>query len=112
MFPTAVPGDSKITLAWSSVVNATGYYLYSGTSSSNENVTVLANYSGTSYTNTGLANGTTYYYYVTATNAGGISPRSTEAYATPSLVITAGGRSLIWKGDGSANLWNVSGAAT
>ena len=108
---TAVPGDSKIVLAWSSVANASGYYLYRGTSSSNENVTVLTNYPGTSYTNTGLANGTTYYYYVTATNAGGVSPNSTEAFATPSLVITSGGRTLTWKGDGSANLWNVSGAA-
>ena len=108
---TAVAGDSQIVLAWSSVANATGYYLYSGTSSSNENVIVLANYSGTSYTNTGLANGTTYYYYVTATNAGGVSPKSSEAFATPSLVITAGGRNLVWKGDGSGNLWNVSGAA-
>ncbi len=108
---SAVAGNSQIILSWSPVGNATGYYLYRGTSSSNENVTVLANYSGTSYTNTGLANGTTYYYYVTATNSGGISPRSPEASATPSTIIVAGGRNLIWKGDGTANIWNLSGAA-
>lgn len=108
---TALAGNTQIILTWSSVANANGYYLYRGTSSSNENVTVLANYPGTSYTDTNLANGTTYYYYVTATNTGGVSPNSAEASATPSLVIVAGGRSLTWKGDGAANLWNVSGAA-
>lgn len=107
---SAIPGDSQITLSWPAVSTATGYYLFRGTSSGNENVTVLANYSGTSYTNTGLVNGTTYYYFVIATNAGGSGPNSPEASATPGASIAAA-HNLIWKGDGVSNVWDVSGAA-
>jgi autotransporter-associated beta strand protein len=108
---SAIPGDSQVTLNWSAVANAAGYYLYRGTGSGNENTLVVGNYSGTSFTNTGLANGTTYYYVVAATNAVGLGPNSPEANATPNTGIILAPRNLTWKGDGSANLWNVSGAA-
>ena len=39
--------------------------------------------SSVAYTNSGLANGTTYYYVVTATGSGGVSGNSPEASATP-----------------------------
>lgn len=108
---TAVAGDSLILLTWSAVANATGYVLKRGTSSSNETTTVASNYSGTSYTNTSLANGTTYYYVVAATNTGGLSPNSPEASATPSANIVITARNLVWKGDGSGNVWDANGAA-
>jgi len=107
---SAVAGDAQVALNWPAVSGATGYFLKRGTTSGSESTTVLANYSGLSYTDTGLANGTTYYYVVAATNAGGLGPNSPEASATPGVVIP-GGRNLTWKGDGSANLWNASGSA-
>ncbi len=107
---SAIPGDTQVTLSWTSIANATGYYLYSGTASNTVTTLVAANYTGTSYTNTGLTDGTTYYYVVAATNAAGLGPNSPEASATPSLFV-APARNLTWKGDGSANLWNVGGAA-
>jgi autotransporter-associated beta strand protein len=107
---SAIPGNALVILSWSAVANATGYFLYSGTSSSNENVVVVADFTGTSYTNTLLTNGTTYYYVVAATNAAGLGPDSPEASATPSTNVAVAPISLTWKGDGSANIWNVSGA--
>lgn len=79
----AVATNAQITLAWSAATNATGYTLKRGTSAGGENVTVVSGYAGTGYTNTGLANGTTYYYVVTATGANGASGNSPEASATP-----------------------------
>ena len=108
---SAIPGDSQITLNWSAVANAAGYFLYRGTDSGNETTLLAGNYGGTSYTNTGLANGTTYYFVVAATNAVGLGQNSPEASATPSASIVVTPRNLTWKGDGSANLWDVSGAA-
>ena len=60
-------------------------------------------YTLTSYTNTGLTDGTTYYYVVTATGPGGTSANSPEASATP-FATTSG----IWTAPASGN-W---GAAT
>lgn len=108
---SAIPGDSQVILNWPAFAGATGYYLYRGTSSGNETTTVVANYSGTSYTNTALNNGTTYYFVVAATNAGGLGPNSPEASATPSSNIIVTSRNLTWKGDGVANVWDVSGTA-
>jgi autotransporter-associated beta strand protein len=108
---SAVAGDSQIVLSWTSVGNASGYFLKRGTSSGNETTVVVGNYTGTSYTNTGLANGTTYYYVVAATNSAGLGANSPEASATPSSVVVAGGRNLVWKGDGSANIWDANGTA-
>jgi cellulose 1,4-beta-cellobiosidase len=106
---SAFPGNAQVTLSWTTVPGVTGYYLFSGTQSGNETNVVLANYSGTSYTNTGLINGTTYYYVVASTNSTGLSPNSPEASATPDVNILITPRSLIWNGDGAANIWDVSG---
>ena len=43
----------------------------------------MVNVTTTGYTNTGLVNGTTYYYVVSALNAFSESANSTEASATP-----------------------------
>jgi autotransporter-associated beta strand protein len=109
---SAFPGNAQVVLSWTSVPGVTGYYLFSGTSPGNETNLVLANYAGTSYTNTGLTNDTTTYYYIVAsTNANGLSPSSPEASAMPGANIVFTPRNLIWEGDGSANVWDVDGAS-
>jgi autotransporter-associated beta strand protein len=107
---SAVPGDTQVTLTWTSVPGVTGYYLFRGTSSGGEDTLVAGNYSGTSVTDTGLANGTTYYYVVASTNSNGLGPNSPEASATPNANIVITPRNLTWRGDGVANVWDVDGA--
>jgi len=80
---TAVATNQQISLSWPVTTGATSYTLKRGTSAGGENFTVVTGYTGTTYTNTGLANGTTYFYVVTATGAGGTSGNSAEVSATP-----------------------------
>jgi len=106
---SAFPGDAQVVLSWTSVPGVAGYFLLSGTESGNETNVVAANYAGTSFTNTGLINGTTYYYTVSSTNSTGESPDSPEASATPDVNLVIPPRALVWNGDGLANIWDASG---
>ena len=106
---SAIAGDTKIILNWSASTGATNYVLLRGTSSGGESVIVTST-SSTSYTDTNLLNGTTYYYVVYASGSNtGNSGYSPEASATPATSIVIAARDLIWKGDGVANVWDVSG---
>ena len=80
---TAIGTNAQVMLSWSAATNATSYTLWRGTNGGKETVAVVSAYTGTTYTNTGLVNGTTYYYLVTATGTGGTSGYSPEASATP-----------------------------
>ena len=59
---------------------------------------------GTSYTDTNLVNGTTYYYVVAATGPGGTSLNSPEASATPNGSTVVG---LVWSGAASS-AWDTT----
>lgn len=84
---TAAPGNTKVTLAWGAATGATSYNLYRGTAAGGEAATPIAmGIGGTSYTDTGVVNGTTYFYKVSGVNAGGIGARSNEASARPAAV--------------------------
>ncbi|HEV2319612.1 MAG TPA: autotransporter-associated beta strand repeat-containing protein, partial [Verrucomicrobiae bacterium] len=75
-----------------------------GTSSGSENTIVASGVTATSYVDSGLSNGTTYYYVVEAAGAAGTSAHSSEASATPSSTGIAG---LLWTGDASS-AWNTT----
>ena len=85
---TAAPSlSSQIHLSWTAPTNnggtaITGYKVYRSTSSGTETGYVSLG-SVTSYTNTGLTAGTTYFYKVRAVNSVGISTPSNEASAAP-----------------------------
>lgn len=81
---TAATGSSRgtINLSWSAAAGAVTYNVYRGTSSNNEGGNAVAyGITGTSYTDTGLSPGTTYYYTVGAENLNGYSPWSNQASA-------------------------------
>jgi fibronectin type 3 domain-containing protein len=90
---TAAGGNSSVQLSWSAPATdggsaITGYDVYRGTSAGGESSTpVAANVTGRSFTDTGLVNGTAYFYIVTAVNAVGISAHSGEASATPQATV-------------------------
>ena len=84
---TATGGDGQVTLSWTAGSGATSYNLYRSAASGFENsnaAPVVTGITGTSYTNTSLNSGTTYYYQVVATNSSGPSGFSAEAHATTS----------------------------
>lgn len=88
---TATGGSAQVSLSWAVTSGATSYNVYRGTSTNSESTTAIATgIAATSYTDTGLAGSTTYYYKVTAVNSYGTSGYSTEANATTQ---TSGGGS-------------------
>jgi 6-phosphogluconolactonase (cycloisomerase 2 family)/alpha-tubulin suppressor-like RCC1 family protein/fibronectin type 3 domain-containing protein len=82
---SAIPDNSQVTLNWASISGATSYRIYYGTSSGVTTANGTRIDGAVSGNAIGLTNGTTYYFVVTAVNAGGESPVSTEVTATPHL---------------------------
>ena len=89
--PVAVPtgvsataGSAQVVLSWSPAAGATSYYVQSSTNEGGP-YTTIATPTTTSYTNTGLTNGTTYYYVISATDGINVSSNSLEVSATPVL---------------------------
>jgi len=81
---TATGGNAQVSLAWTASSGATSYNVYRGTTAGGESATAIATgITGTTYVNTGLTNGTTYFYKVAAVNSGGTSAQSNEASAKP-----------------------------
>ncbi|MGA2256994.1 MAG: fibronectin type III domain-containing protein [Thermoguttaceae bacterium] len=79
---TATSGDKTVALAWQATAGASTYNVYRGTASGSE-VLLQSGVAGPDYTDSGLTDGVTYYYQVTAVNQMGESPRSSEVSATP-----------------------------
>ena len=83
---TATPGDGQVALSWSASGGATGYNVKRSTSNGGP-YTLIGSSVSTGYTDMSAANGTTYYYVVSATvsasGSTGESPDSTQATALP-----------------------------
>ena len=92
----ATAGAGQVSLSWNaSASGATSYDVHAGTTGDFQASTKVATVRGLGYTATGLANGTTYYFWVTAANGAGTSSSSDVASATPAaaaaVVTTAPG---------------------
>ena len=80
----ATGSNAQVSLTWNASTGATSYHVKRSTTSGAE--TQIAAPTGANYTDTGLTNGTTYYYVVSALNAAGESANSSQATATPANV--------------------------
>ena len=79
---SAFAADASVGLAWQPVAGASGYTVYRGASASTV-VMPLGSVSGTNFTDSGLVDGSTYYYGVRAVVSGVESGSSPVAQATP-----------------------------
>jgi hypothetical protein len=73
---TATPGNGQATLYWGSSGNAVSYNVKRSTSANGTYIEVATNLAALTFTNTGLTNGVTYYFEVSAVNMAGESSNS------------------------------------
>ena len=116
---TVTPGSGLVSLAWTPVSGATSYTVYWAASPDvSRSSTIIPDITGTGYTHTGLANGTRYYYRITASNAAGESVLSDEvsavpqgtAPAAPGILSAAPGNSqttIVWSSSPGASAYNL-----
>lgn len=86
---SALAGDNEVTLNWNPAATGTGYNIYRGTTSGGPYATAAAGVTGTTYTDSSVANGTAYYYVLTTVNGDAESGNSAEVSAIPSPPISA-----------------------
>ena len=76
--------DRQVRLSWTSVKDAVSYNVYRSTTAGGAYVEIASGIMDTTYTDTDVTNGTTYYYVVTAVDSFNTeSDYSNEASATP-----------------------------
>ncbi len=78
----------EVVVKWSLTSRATAYSIYRATDPDGEWTRIASGIKQVEYTDQGLANGTTYHYRVTGSNAVGESPASGTLSATPHLTYT------------------------
>lgn len=88
---TAAGGIGKVNLSWVASPTATSYNVKRATTSGGPYSTIANNVAGTSYTDSGVSGGVTYYYVVSGVNPQGESPNSNQASATPTAPGTGTG---------------------
>jgi hypothetical protein len=80
----ASSGNHAVGLTWPAASGAATYNVYRGTTTGGESGTPIATgVTVTVYSDTGLTNGTEYFYKVASVSGGTTSAKSPEASATP-----------------------------
>jgi hypothetical protein len=121
----AAAGNAQATLNWNASSGATSYNVKRSTTNGGPYTTIASGVTATTFTNTGLTNGTTYFFVVSAVNSSGESGNSNQASATPqnaqspppaptTLMATPGSGlvSLTWNASSGATSYNVKRSTT
>src|SRR5712691_4928419 len=95
-------GNNQVNLSWTASAGASTYNVKRTFTSGVNYMIVQSGLTATSFTDTTVTNGTTYFYVVSAQNTAGESPNSNEVSATPTnapppppvLAINAGGPAI------------------
>ena len=78
-------GNQQAALTWSAAAGATTYTVKRSASASGPFVAIATGLTAANFTDTGLTNGTTYYYIISAVNAAGETATAAAVAATPVL---------------------------
>jgi beta-glucanase (GH16 family) len=84
----ATPGDAQVALTWNTVAGAASYNVKRATSGVGPFNAVTNGITGVAYTDTGLINGTNYYYAISTVRGGCESTNSVAVSATPVSALT------------------------
>ncbi|WP_229263594.1 glycoside hydrolase family 9 protein [Cohnella cholangitidis] len=112
---TATAGNAQAAISWTASSGATSYNVKRATTNGGPYANVATGVVGTSFTNSGLTNGTTYYYVVSAVNAVGESANSAQASATPQAPALPAAPAGLTASAGNAQAtlsWTASSGAT
>lgn len=112
---TAVGGNGRVTLTWDSSGNSSAFTVSRSVNPGGPYAPLAGTFpTPTSFVDTGLVNGTDYYYIVTATNPFGTSPASDEVHGVPrfaALSVAPGSQSshvLALFEDGTVWGWGIN----
>jgi autotransporter-associated beta strand protein len=106
---TATAGYNQVLLSWRAFTGATGYNVKRSLTSGGPYTTIAALGAVTSLTDSGLLNGTAYYYVISAITTLGEGPNSLEVTATPSIL---GARRVWFKADAITGLASGTAVST
>ncbi len=105
------PRNAAAFLKWTAAPGATSYIVKRSATGAAGTFTTIGTAAGTSYTDSGLANGVAYYYVVDAHNVIGDSPDSNKVSVTPSAASALLVRYTFEDGpaNGNSNITDVTG---
>jgi cellulose 1,4-beta-cellobiosidase len=109
---SATPGVSQVALSWTGSPGAASYSVKRATTSGGPYTTVASGVTTTSYTDTGLTNGTLYYYVVSAVNFQGESPNTAQVSAKPPGTLLLAPTNDAYVRDGTTYATTNFGSAT